>query len=69
MVIAVVVIAVGGAAAVIYVLAPVLLVKWQFSRLGLVGVIIAVVLWVHHQRPVQVGFHVTTSFPWVRRLS
>lgn len=64
----VVVIVVCGPAVVIDVLAPVLLVQRQLTRLGLVGVVVAVVLRVDHQRPVQVGLHVATWFPWVGHL-
>lgn len=68
LVMVVVVIVVGGSAAVVDVLAPVLLVQRQLARLGLVGVVVAVVLRVDHQWPVQVGLHITTSFPWVGHL-
>lgn len=64
----VVVVIVGGAAVVVDVLAPVLLVQRQLTRLGLVGVVVAVVLRVDNQRPIQVGLHVTTSFPGVGHL-
>lgn len=63
-----VMIIVGSSAVVVDVLTPVLLVQRQFTRLGLVGVVVAVVLRVDHQRPVQVGLHITTSFPWVGHL-
>lgn len=65
----VMVIVVSSTVAVVNVLAPVLLVQRQLTRLRLVGVVISVILWVHHQWPVQVGFHITASFPWVRCLS
>lgn len=68
MMMVVVAIVVGGSAVVVDVLAPVLLVQRQLTRLGLVGVVVAVVLRVDHQRPVQVGLHITTSFPWVGHL-
>lgn len=62
-------IVVGSTPAVLNVLSPVLLVQRQLTRLGLVGVVVAVVLRVYHQWSVQVGFHVSTSFPWVSHLS
>ncbi len=64
----VVAIVVGGSAVVVDILAPVLLVQRQLTRLGLVGVVVAVVLRVDHQWPVQVGLHITTSFPRVGHL-
>lgn len=68
--VAVVIVAVvSGTAAVVNVLAPILLLQRQLTRLGLVGVVVSIVLGVHHQGPVQVGFHVATSFPWIRHLS
>lgn len=69
MLIVVVAVVVGGAAAVVDVLATVLLVQRQLARLGLVGVVVAVVLRVHHKRTVQVGLHIAASFLWVRHLS
>lgn len=69
MVMMVVVVVVGGSAVVVNVLVPVLLVQRQLTRLGLIGVVVAVVLWIDHEWPVQVGLHVTTSFPWVGHLS
>lgn len=64
----VVVIVVGSSAGVVDVLASVHLVQRQLSRLGLVGVVVAVVLWVDYQWPIQVGLHITTAFPWVGHL-
>lgn len=64
----VVVVVVSGPEAVVHVLTPVLLVQGQLARLGLVGVVVAVVLGVDHQRAVQVGLHISTWFPRVGHL-
>lgn len=64
----VVVVVVGSSAEVIHVLASVLMVQRQLSRLGLVCVVVAVVLGVDHQRPIQVGLYITTGFPWIGHL-
>lgn len=56
---------VGGAAVVVHVLPSVLLVQGQLPRLGLIGVVVAIVLRIDDQRTVQVGLHVPTSFAWV----
>ena len=68
MVMAVVVVVVGHSAVVVDILVPVLLVQWELTGLGLVGVVVAVVLWVDHQRSVQVCLHITTSLSWVGHL-
>lgn len=61
----VMVVIVGGSAVVVHVLAVVLLVQRQLARLGLVGVVVAVILRVDHQWPIQVGLHIAACFPWV----
>lgn len=64
----VVVTVVSSTPAVINILASILLIQRQLSRLGLVGVVVSIVLWVYYQRSVQVCFHVATCFPWERHL-
>lgn len=65
----VVVVIVGGSAVVVDVLAPVLLVERQLTWPVLVGVVVAVVLRVDHQRPIKVRLHITASFPGIGHLS
>lgn len=65
----VVAVIVGGSVVVVHVLAPVLLVERQLTWLGLVGVVVAVVLRVDHQRTIKVCLHITASFPGIRHLS
>ena len=64
----VVVVRVAGPSVVVGVLTAVLLLQRQLPRLGPVSVVVAVVLRVYHQRPIQVGLHVAVSFPWVGNL-
>lgn len=62
------VVIVGGSAVVVHVLVVVLLVQRQLTRLGLVGVVVAVVLRVDHKRTIKVGLYIAASFPWVGHL-
>lgn len=64
----VVVVRVGGSAVMLQVLAAILLIQRQLTRLCFVGVVVTVVLRVDNKGTIQVGLHITTSFSWVRHL-